>query len=30
MPGEEPAHSSRRKREAEAETGVLEKFTQQE
>ena len=28
--GGEAPHSSRRKREAEAETGVLEKFTQQE
>ncbi len=29
-PGEEAPHSSRRKCEAEAETGVLERFTQQE
>ncbi len=30
MPGEEAPYSSRRKCEAEAETGMLEKFTQQE
>jgi hypothetical protein len=29
-PGGETPHSSRRKCEAEAETGVLERFTQQE